>query len=115
MVKNSVSAKIVCVWPSNNTDNGKVLTVSPSNGVENAEAAHSEGDNACANPTSPGVAISSIASVEFIAAPDVVETRLSNEVVEKSKVEVPGHREHVTDADLDEPVGKVAAERGVGG
>lgn len=115
MVKNSVCPKIVGIWPSNNTDNGKVLTVSPSNGVENAEAAHSERDNACTDPTCPGVAIGSIPSVEFIAASDVVETGLGNEVVEESKVEVTGHREHVADTDLDEPVGEVAAERGIGG
>lgn len=109
VVKNSVGAIIICVRPSNNTNDRKVLTVSSSNGIENTKPTHCESDNTSPNPTSPGIAIGSIPSIELIAAANVREPWLSNEMVKKGKVKITGHREHILNTNLHEAAGQVAA------
>lgn len=115
MVENSVSAVVVGVGASDDTNDGQVLAVSPGNGVENAEPPDGEGDDTCTDSTSPGVAIGGIPGVELVAAADVVQTRLFDEAVEKGEVEVAGNSEDVLDADLNQTVGDVAAEGGASG
>lgn len=113
-MQNPIGAIIVCVRPSDDADHGEVLTVRAGDGVEDAEAADGEGDNARADTASTCVAIGGIAGVELVAAADVGEARLGDEVVKEGEVEVAGDGEDVLDADLDEATGQVAAEGGVG-
>lgn len=115
MVENSVGSIIVGIRPTNNTKDRKVLTVSPSNSIENTKPSNSEGDNTNTNTTCPGIAIGCIASIELVAATNVVEPWLGNDVIKKDKVEVTRHGEHIVDADLDKAVSQMAAQCGIRG
>nr|BAC15846.1 hypothetical protein [Oryza sativa Japonica Group] len=79
------------------------------------QAADGEGDGAGAHATGPRVAVSGIAGVELVAAVDDAEAGLSDEVVEKREVQVPGHGEDVANAHLHEAARQVAAKCGVVG
>ena len=114
VVENSISTVVVGVGTSDDTNDRKVLTVSAGDGVENAEPADSEGDNTCTDAAGPGVAVGGVASVELVTAANVVETRLGNDAIEKSEVEVSGNGEDVVDANLNKTVSDVAAEGGAG-
>ena len=115
MVKNPVRPVIVRVRPSNYTNQWKILTVSSGNRIENTEPTHSESNNTCADSPRPRVAVSSVPGVEFVAAADVGEPGLGDEVVEQSQVKVTGDSENVGDADLDESAREVATKSGVAG
>lgn len=109
MMEDPISPIIIGVGSSDNANNREIFTVSTSNGVDDAEAANGERDDTGTNPTRPGVSISSIASIELIAAANVVEPRLSNKVIKKGQVEVTRHGEDIFNPNLDKPVSQVTA------
>lgn len=83
VVKNSIGAIIISIGSSNNTNHREILTISPSNGVEHTKPTHSKRDHTSPNATRPGIPVSGVASIELIAAPNVGEPGLGNEVIEK--------------------------------
>lgn len=99
-MEDPVGSIIVGVGPTNYANHRQVLTVSSSNSVEDTKPTNGEGNYARANALGARVAIGSIASVELITAANKVEVWLGYEVIEKCEVEVTGHREHVSHADL---------------
>ena len=113
MVKHSVGAVVVGVGPSDDADQRQVLAVRAGDGVEHAKAANGERHDARADATRPGVAVGGVPGVQLVAAADVGEARLGDEVVEEGEVEVTGDGEDVGHAHLDEPPGEVAAEGGL--
>lgn len=115
MVKYPVRPVVVGVGPADDADHRQVLAVGPGDGVEHAEPADGERHDAGPDAPGAGVAVGGVPGVELVAAADEVEPRLGDEVVEEREVEVAGDGEDVGDADLDEPVGDVAAHGGVGG
>lgn len=115
MMKDAVSPEIVRIGAANYTNQGEVLAVGAGNSVEDAEAADGEGDDACPDAAGPSVTVSGVPGVELVAAADVVEPRLGNEMVEKGKVKIAGDGEDIADADLDEPASDVAAKGGLSG
>lgn len=114
MVKNSVGSVIIGVGPSNNTNHRQILTVRSGNRVQYTEPTDRESNRARADATRARVAVSGVSSVELVAAANVGESGLGDEVVEQGQVEVTGNGEDVGDADLDESAGQVAAQSGVG-
>jgi len=114
-MQNPISPKIIGIRPSHNADHRQVLAVRARDGVEHRQPADGECDDAGPNTTGPGVAVGRVAGIELIAAADVGEPGLGDEVVEEGEVEVAGNGEHVGDADLDEAAGEVAAEGGISG
>lgn len=115
VVKDAVRAIIIRIGTTHDADNRQVLAVGARDGVENAQAADGEGHDAGANAAGAGVAVCGVAGIELVAAADVCETLLGDEVVEEGEVEVAGDGEDIGYADLDEAAGHVSAEGGVGG
>ena len=115
MVKNPVGAVIVRIRSTNYTNHRQILTIGTRNCVQNAEAAHSERHHTSSHAPRTGVAVGSVAGIEFVAAADVVELRLGDQVIKQRQVKVSGNREDILDADLNEPPCQVAAERAGGG
>lgn len=114
VVKNPAGSIVIRVGSSNYTNQRQVLTVGSSDRIENTEPPHSESNNTRADATRASVAISGVAGVELVAAANVGEPRLCDEVVEEGQVKVTGHSEDVSDADLDESASKVATQSGLG-
>ena len=115
MVQNPVGSIVIGDRPTSNANERKVFTVSTSDRVEHTEPTDGESNNARAYATGPRVAVGGVASVEFITAADVGETRLGDEVVEESEVKVTWDREYVGDTDLNESTSKIATQCGVRG
>ena len=115
MMKNPICPIIISIGPSNNANHWKILTISPSNCIQNAKTTHSESHNTCTDAATPGIAVGRVAGIELIAAANICEARLRNEVIKKGEIEVARDTEYVTHADLDEAAGKKAAEGGVTG
>lgn len=115
MVKNSVGPIVIGVGTTYYANEWQVLAVRACDRVDNAEATNGEGHDARADAAGAGVAVSGVPGVELVAAADVVEARLGDEVVEECQVEVTGDGEHVRHADLDEPASQVAAQGGLWG
>lgn len=113
-MEDSVGSVVIGVRTTNNAYYWKVLAVGTGYGVEDAQAADGEGDNARPDSAGPGVAVSRVAGVEFVAAAYEIEARFSQEVVEECEVKVAGNGEDVIDADLDETASEMASEGGVG-
>lgn len=113
VVKNSVCPVVIGVGTTDYANERQVLAVRAGDRVEDAEAADGEGHDARADAAGAGVAVSGVPGVELVAAADVVEARLGDEVVEECQVEVAGDGEHVRHADLDEPACQVAAQGGL--
>lgn len=112
-MEDPVGSVVIGVRTTNDAYYWKVLAVGTGYGVEHAQAADGEGDGAGPDSTGPGVAVSSVAGVELVAAADEVEARLGQEVVEECEVKVAGNGEDVIDADLDETASEVASKSGV--
>ena len=110
VVKNPVGAVIVRIRPTNYTNHRQILTVGTRNGVQNAEATHSERHHTSSHAPRTRVAVGGVAGIELIAAAHKVEPRLGDQVIKQRQVKVPGNREDIPDADLDEPACQVAAE-----
>ena len=115
MVQNPVGPIVIGVGPTNNANEREVFTVSSGDRVEHTEPTDGESNNARADATGPRVAVCGVASVELVTAANVGETRLGDEVVEKSEVKVTRDREYVRDTDLNEPASEVATQCGVRG
>jgi hypothetical protein len=111
VMEDPVRSVVVGVGPTNYTNHWQVVTVSASNSVDNAEPADRECDHASAHALGARIPVSSVPSVELVAAADQVQLLLGNQVVQKRKVEVAGHGEHIPHADLHEPSGQVAPQR----
>lgn len=114
VMEDPVGAVVIGIGPPDDADHGEVLAVGAGDGIEDAEPANSEGDNAGTDAAGAGIAVGGIASIELIAAANIGEAGLGDEVVEESEVEVAGDGEDVVDPDLDEAAGQVAAEGGIG-
>nr|GLL33404.1 hypothetical protein CR513_06800 [Ipomoea trifida] len=112
-MQNPISSIIVSIRPTHQTNDGKVLAISTGNGVNHAKPANREGDDASADSTLPGIAVGGVPRIQLVAAPNVVKTRLCNQVVQQRQVEVTRHREHVSHAYLHQPTGNVAAQGGI--
>lgn len=115
VMEDPVSAKVITVRTTDNTNEGQILTVSTSNSIKNTEAADGEGNDTRADATGPSVAIGGVAGVELVAAADDVEPGLGDQMVEQGEVEVAGNREDVGDANLNEPASQVATQGGLTG
>lgn len=115
VMEDPVGAVVVGIRSTDDADHGEVLAASTGDGVQDAEATHRERDDARAHAFGTSVAVGSVASVELVTAADDVELRLGDEVVEKGQIEVAGDGEDVPNADLHQPMSKVAAKSAVGG
>ena len=113
VVEDSVGAVVVGVGTAHDTDDRKVLAVSAGDGVEDTEPADREGDDASTDATGPRVAVGGVSCVELIAAANIFKPRLSDQMVEKCKIKIPGNGEDVTDADLHQTASQVTAESGL--
>ena len=110
MMKNPIGTVIVRIRTSTDAYNREILTVRAGNCVDHTEASEGEGDDAGTDAALARVSVGGVAGVELVAAADVVEAGLGDEVVEEREVEVSGDGEDVGDADLDEAARQVAAE-----
>lgn len=115
VVEDSVGAVVVGVGTADDTDEREVLTVSTGDSIEHAETADGECDDASTYATRPGVAVGGVSSVELIAAANEVKSRLSDQMVEKGKIEIAGDGEDITDANLNQTASQVTAESGLAG
>jgi len=115
VVKNSVCPVVIGVGTTDYANERQVLAVRPGDRVEDAETANGEGHDARADAAGAGVAVSGVPGVELVAAANVVEARLGDEMVEECQVEVAGDGKHVRHADLDKPARQVAAQGGLCG
>jgi len=112
MMQDPVGSIIIRIRASDYTNDWEILTVRAGDGVDYTQATDGEGDDTGADATSTGVAVGCVAGVKLVAAADVVELGLGDQVVQESEVEVAGDTEDVAHADLDKPVSYVASERG---
>ena len=112
-MEDPTGAVVVGVGPTDDANQRQVLAVRSGDGVEHAEAADGERHHARADSPGARVAVGGVPGVELVAAPDQVQRRLRDEVVQQRQVEVPGNGEHVGDADFHQPAGQVAAQGGV--
>jgi hypothetical protein len=110
MMEDPIGAIVIGVRPTRNADDRQILRVRASNSIHYTEAPNGEGDNAGTDTLGTRVPIRSISSVELIAASNEVEARLSKEVVEQDKVEVPRDSKDVGDPNLHKPPRQVAAK-----
>jgi hypothetical protein len=113
MVENPVGPIVIGVGPTNNANERQVLTVRAGDGVEYTQSTDGERNNTRADATRARVSVSSVSSVELVAASDVGESRLGDEVVEEREVEIAGNGEHVGDTDLDQSTCQVATQCGL--
>lgn len=101
VMEDPVGSVVIGVRTANDAYYWKVLAVGTGYGVEYAQAADGEGDNAGPDSAAPGVAVSRVAGVEFVAAAYEIEARFSQEVVEECEVNLARNGEDVIDTDLD--------------
>lgn len=95
VMQDPVSTKVVRVGPTNDTNQRKVLTVRARNRVYHTQPSHSKRDNTRAHAPAPRVAVRSVSSIKFVAASNVFQLRLRDEVVEEGEVKVTWHGENV--------------------
>jgi len=89
VMQNTVGPKIIGVGPTSDANDGEVLTVGAGNGVDHTEPTNSESNNTRPHALGPRVAISSVASVELVAAANQVQ--FSYQVVQQSQVKITRH------------------------
>lgn len=115
VMQDPVRAEVIRVGATHDANQWKVLTVRAGNRVDHTKPPHSERHHARADAPAPRVAVGGVPGIEFVAASDVGELRLRDEVVEEGEVKVTGHGKHVCDPHLHEAACEVAAERGLRG
>lgn len=114
MVEDPVSSVVVGIGTSDDANQRQILAVRTGDRIEDAEPTDGESDDARTDAPGSSVAIGGVPSIEFVAAADVVERRLGDEVVKEGEVEVARNGEDIGDADLHEPASEVATQSGLG-
>lgn len=94
-MQDSVGTKIVRIGPTHNTDQRKILAVRARNRVDYTQSSNSKRDDTRAHAPAPRVAVRSVSSIKFVAASNVFQLRLRDEVVEEGEVKVTRHGEDV--------------------
>lgn len=94
-MQDSVGTKIVRIGPTHNTDQRKILAVRARNRVDYTQSSNSKRDDTRAHAPAPRVAVRSVSSIKFVAASNVFQLRLRDEVVEEGEVKVTWHGENV--------------------
>ena len=88
---------------ASNDDQGKVLCVRAGNSVEAAERSHPIRDTDDANSLTPRISISSVSSVELVAALDEGDAWFKHQLVQEDEGEIPWNVEDVTDTNIGQP------------
>lgn len=109
-MNNVLRTIVVGIRSSDDAYHRKILAVSTGNGVQNAEATDVEGNHTGSHTFVSGVAISTIASVELVAAPYEVKLRFTYQIIEKGKVEVSRDGENILHTNFNQTPRKVVAK-----
>ncbi|KAL6344111.1 hypothetical protein AAG906_029779 [Vitis piasezkii] len=104
---------VVGVGTAHDTDDREVLAVSAGDGIEDTELADCEGDDASTGAMGPRLAVGGVSCAGLIAAANVFKPRLSDQMVEKSKIKIPENGEDITDTDLHQTASQVTAQSGL--
>lgn len=114
VMQDPVGAVVVRIRPTDNADDRQILTVGSSDTVDNTETSDGESDHNCTDAFPSGVPIGSISCVDLVAATNIIDARLIQEVIEQDEVEVSRHSEDIVASDFDKPASEMPAQASSG-
>jgi hypothetical protein len=91
VMQDPVTAVIVGVGTTHDANERQVLTVSSGDGVDDAQTPDGEGDHHGSHTLPSGVPIRGIAGIDLVAATDVVQSWLRQQMIQQDEVKISRH------------------------
>ena len=111
MMKKMVRGPVVAVGRAGHQNDGQILGISAADRIECRERADAEGDDGSRCTPRPGIALGAEAAIQLVAAINLLQVFVGQELVEQGEVVVAGNREMMLQTNLREPCRKIAANR----
>lgn len=114
MMQDSIGTVIVGIGTPNDANDREIFTVSASDAVNDTKASNSESNNHTTNTFPASITLGGVACVDLIAASNIIDAWLVQQVIQQDEVEVARHSEYIIAPNFHKPACQMAGQAGSG-